>query len=231
MKYNKLFFGAVVLFMFMNVNDFFSQETRVIDNKGTISTVNNNNVTTSNTAPTSPVENDIWFHTSTTDPTIVKVFDGTIWRDITEAFSVNQAMILNTTTSKVLPHTTNTFYNLPVGNIASEVMFNNTNFFQIISNGKIEIQKSGLYLISGEISVTNMPSGNTKYILALFINNARRGYLSRGVATLPSTDFWGTTGVIMYRLNAGDIIDIRYVLNAGTSTVNSNFLNIGIKKV
>ena len=42
-----------------------AQVVRVIDNKGTISNVNNNQVTTAATAPTSPVEGDIWFDTTT----------------------------------------------------------------------------------------------------------------------------------------------------------------------
>jgi len=58
-----------------------AQEVRVIDNKGTIASVNNNNVTSSATAPTNPVENDIWYDTSTT-PHVVKIFDGTTWIDL-----------------------------------------------------------------------------------------------------------------------------------------------------
>lgn len=58
-----------------------AQEVRVIDNKGTFKTVNNNNVTTSNTAPTTPIENDIWFDTSTT-PNTIKIYDGSVWKDI-----------------------------------------------------------------------------------------------------------------------------------------------------
>lgn len=42
-----------------------AQEVNVVDNKGTIQTVNNNNVTRNATAPTNPVENDIWFDSTT----------------------------------------------------------------------------------------------------------------------------------------------------------------------
>ena len=51
-----------------------SQVVRVIDNKGTISEVNNNQVTTATTAPISPLENDIWIDTTTNT---VKVWEGT----------------------------------------------------------------------------------------------------------------------------------------------------------
>lgn len=58
-----------------------AQEIRVIDNKGTIKDVRNNNVTTSATAPSDPVENDVWFDTSIT-PNEIKIYDGTTWLDI-----------------------------------------------------------------------------------------------------------------------------------------------------
>ena len=56
-----------------------AQEVRVIDNKGTIKTVNNNQVTTGITAPADPIlEGDVWFDTSAT-PTQTKIYDGSSW--------------------------------------------------------------------------------------------------------------------------------------------------------
>ena len=55
-----------------------AQEVRVIDNKGTIKTVNNNQVTT-DIAPAVPIlEGDVWVDTSAT-PNILKVWDGSSW--------------------------------------------------------------------------------------------------------------------------------------------------------
>ena len=51
-----------------------AQEVRVIDNKGTINTIRNNQVTTATIAPTTPLEGDVWFDTSGTS-TISKIFD------------------------------------------------------------------------------------------------------------------------------------------------------------
>lgn len=157
--------------------------------------------------------------------------DGVNWQLLINTLQKDKGtLILNRESSIQLtpsPNPTNTFYNLPVN--TTHIMDNNPILFQVISNGKIRILQDGFYIISGEISTTNMPSGDTKYILALFINNVRRAYLSRGFASLPSTDYWGTTGVIMYKLNANDVVDIRYVLNA--NSLNSNFLNIGITKL
>lgn len=72
-KFIILTFALVLLSISTN-----AQQVRVIDNKGTIQTVNNNNVTTSTTAPVSPVENDLWFDTSTT-PNTIRVWDGSSW--------------------------------------------------------------------------------------------------------------------------------------------------------
>lgn len=55
-----------------------AQEIMVINNKGTIATVNNNTVTTANVAPTNPVEDDLWFNTTTT-PNTISVWNGTAW--------------------------------------------------------------------------------------------------------------------------------------------------------
>ena len=54
-----------------------AQEVRVIDNKGTIKTINNNQVTTG-TAPAVPLEGDVWFDTNFS-PTQTKIYDGSSW--------------------------------------------------------------------------------------------------------------------------------------------------------
>jgi hypothetical protein len=55
-----------------------AQEVRVIDNKGTIKKINNNQVTTATTAPTDPLEGDVWFDTNFS-PTQTKIYDGGNW--------------------------------------------------------------------------------------------------------------------------------------------------------
>ncbi len=74
----KLFLTTFALVLSLKTS---AQEVDVVDNKGTIVQVNNNNVTTSATAPTGPVENDIWFDTSTT-PNEIKIYDGITWLDL-----------------------------------------------------------------------------------------------------------------------------------------------------
>ncbi len=62
-----------------------AQEVRVIDNKGTLETIRNNQVTTANTAPTNPLEGDVWFDTSGTTR-VTKTYNGTQW--ISESVNV-----------------------------------------------------------------------------------------------------------------------------------------------
>mgnify|MGYP006143237303 CR=1 FL=1 len=77
-----------------------------------------------------------------------------------------------------------------------------------------------------------MPAGDTKYILALFIDGQRKGYLSRGFIRLQVQAFWGTTGIIMYRVEKDDVITIEYVIKLGANVVlNGNYINIGITKL
>ena len=60
-----------------------AQEIRVIDNKGTINTARNNQVTTSDTEPANPLENDVWFDTTAGTNVITKIWDGNAtWKSI-----------------------------------------------------------------------------------------------------------------------------------------------------
>jgi hypothetical protein len=79
---------AITLFTLSFAN---AQKVRVIDNKGTISKVRNNNVYTTDTNPnilsTIALENDIWIDTSTTLNNS-KIWDGTQWVKIETGPSV-----------------------------------------------------------------------------------------------------------------------------------------------
>ncbi|WBX78003.1 hypothetical protein PG911_07035 [Tenacibaculum ovolyticum] len=219
-----LLFSIIITCLSLN-----AQEVRVVDNKGTIKYVNNNKVTTSNTAPLSPLENDIWFDTNNT-PTLTKIWDDIDgWKMLIAPSTESKTVILNRNSSTNLNTGTNTFYDLPLN--TPQIQFINTSYYSVVENSEIKVLHDGNYLISGEISVTNMPSGDTKFILGVFINGIRRGYLSRGFTSFPSQDYWGTTGTLMYALNQNDLVNVRYVINAGGTTLNSNLLNIGITKL
>ncbi|MEE2802711.1 MAG: hypothetical protein VX550_11065 [Bacteroidota bacterium] len=162
---------------------------------------------------------------NTTDQSLY-LRNATSWKKLT--VDESKTVILNRNGGS-LPTAINTFYDLPLTN--SHVTTINNDYYTISGTSEITILQQGNYLISGELSTTNMPAGDNKYILAVFINGSRRGYLSRGFASIPSRDFWGTTGTIMFSLNANDVINIRYVLNVNGATLNANFSNIGITKI
>ncbi|WP_417289830.1 hypothetical protein [Corallibacter sp.] len=123
----------------------------------------------------------------------------------------------------------NTYVNFPIG--INDVIVTNTNIFNVTGNGAITINQTGNYLFSASLSTSNMPSGNKKYILALTINNQLVGYLSRGFSSLPNQDYWGTSGNIMYPVNAGDNIKLEYVLNNANTPLSAKFINIGITQL
>lgn len=78
---NKLILIFFVFIFSKNIN---SQEVRVINNKGTITSVNNNTVT-SGAEPTLPLESDIWFDTANS---LIKVRDGVgNWLNLSSASS------------------------------------------------------------------------------------------------------------------------------------------------
>ena len=103
---------------------------------------------------------------------------------------------------------------------------------------QIEILKAGNYLISAELSVNNMPAGDTEYELAILINGDIAGYLSQGYASIPIPNDpgdemgIGITGALMYVLAADDTINIQYILAPNTPQLfNASFLKIGITKL
>tara|TARA_B110001469_G_scaffold88358_1_gene83836 strand:+ start:143 stop:841 length:699 start_codon:yes stop_codon:yes gene_type:complete len=216
-----------------------AQEIRVIDNKGTINTARNNQVTTSDTEPANPLENDVWFDNTDATNVITKIWDGNAtWKSIEIE---SKTLILNRFLAP-LPTNEDQFFPLPLR--TTDIVNDNDTYYEVTNlplappgaapvGCQITILEAGNYLISGEISTNAMPAGDTKYILALFINGQRKGYLSRGFIRLQVQAFWGTTGIIMYRVEKDDIITIEYVINLGATdpTLNANFLNIGITKL
>jgi hypothetical protein len=68
----------LILLVLVTCNVTNAQEIRVIDNKGTLEIIRNNQVTTADVAPTNPLEGDVWFDTSG-NTRVTKTYDGTQW--------------------------------------------------------------------------------------------------------------------------------------------------------
>lgn len=211
-----------------------AQEIRVIDNKGTINNFRNNQLTNSVIEPANPLENDVWFNSL-----ITKIWDGTAWKSM---LSKSKTLILNnedgtpvTGTDRVTP------LDLPL-TVLDTLTINSTYYTvtNILGPGvgvQIEILKAGNYLISAELSVDNMPAGDTEYELAILINDVIAGYLSQGYASIPIPNDpedemgIGVTGALMYVLAAEDTINIKYILDTNVNNLEAPFLKIGITKL
>ena len=162
------------------------------------------------------------------DQKVAKIYDGTTWQ-VMSTPSRGSIILNRNGGSGILTTANNTYFDMPIN--ASHIQANEGGLFTVIGTGEIEVAQDGLYALSASLSSSNMPAGNTKYILAARRNGTLIGYLSRGFVTLPSRDYWGTSGTISYALNAGDRINFQYVINAGGSSLNAVFTNASITKL
>ena len=105
-KKNLITFSNLLGFIFCALifaTEINAQEFRVIDNKGTFITVNNNSVTTSTTEPVNPIENDVWFDSSVT-PNVASIWDGNEWLLLAPETATDETVttfIQNTTTGEI----------------------------------------------------------------------------------------------------------------------------------
>ena len=185
-------------------------------NEGTTTVLNN----------TTGVEAGVLAYDS--DLKVVKVHDGTTWQAMS-APSRGSIILNRNGGSGILTTANNTYFDMPI--TTSHIQANEVSLFTVVGTGKIRIEQDGIYALSASLSTSNMPLGNTKYILAARRGNSLIGYLSRGSVTLPSQDYWGTSGTITYALNAGEVINFQYVINAGGSSLNAVFTNVSITKL
>lgn len=156
-------------------------------------------------------------------------FEGTNWvapSNTSKTLVLNRA---NNGNNDLITNRNNQYFDFPIN--ASHELNNTGGIFQTLGNGRIRVNQAGTYFMSAAFSVRDMPSGDTKYIIGLFINGALRGYLSRGFASLPNRDWWGTSGTIVYPLNANDEVRFRYVVNNNGRPLDAVFINIGITQL
>ncbi|MBF4983938.1 hypothetical protein FNJ87_06175 [Nonlabens mediterrranea] len=171
-----------------------------------------------------PLEGSIIFNTT---ESALYMFNNGSWKSTKN----NSSVVLNRNFagSETIP-SNGTFNNLPIGASTSEIVDADTTNFTINGDGSVTVLKNGVYQISGGISIRNMSAGTHKYILAAFINGSRSGYLSRGYTTLPSSDYWGTSGTATLKLSANQTITVEFWLNSG-AIEELDFCNISIVKL
>jgi len=157
------------------------------------------------------------------------VYENGSWSSQTNTTLVINKSYPSSNTALSAPN--DTYVDFPIG--ASDVVVNNVNTYEVTGNGTIKIKESGNYWFSAALSTSNMPSGNKKYIIALDVNGALVAYLSRGFSSVPgsSGDYWGTSGNVMYPIDANDVVTVKYVLNNADHALQARFVNIGISRL
>lgn len=202
----KLVFITSVLALFsFSAN---AQEVRVIDNKGTIQTVNNNAVTTSTTAPTNPVENDVWFDTTNSQIKIYDTVDG--WKLISSTIASQNIYTAN-------------------GDLTSNRTLNGTNSFGLTLQNLNYLQ---LFSNSTQISTTAGPielSASSTMQLTAPSNIILQSPTEFNSSLLDINNSAGTSGQILTSTGTGvDWIDNpalnNWLITGNTGTTNANFL-------
>ncbi|TXD85217.1 hypothetical protein ESY86_01345 [Subsaximicrobium wynnwilliamsii] len=126
-----------------------------------------------------------------------------------------------------------TFVNVPLGGTASQVQERDSDYFTVVSDGKIRVLQSGSYLINVSWSVQNLRGGTRKYKLAVFNNSVEIGTLASGFSSTPGSgnEYFGKAGVFQYQFAANDEIEIRYSVDNGGTTLTADLFHIGIVKL
>ncbi|MQP24257.1 hypothetical protein GFJ94_04165 [Flavobacterium sp. LMO8] len=175
----------------------------------------------------SPLDGSMIYNT-TEDAMYVKTNIG--WKSM---FYVNNDIILLnkefTPGNNVLATSNNTYFDIPIN--ASSIIQTDPTTFSVIGDGTIQILKTGVYSIVSGLSTSNLPPGNIKHIIAVYVNGVLYNYLARGIVNNITTDEFGFSGSTGITANTGDIIKIRYVLNNNGTPLDAKFINIGVTRL
>jgi hypothetical protein len=157
------------------------------------------------------------------------------WQSLCEAES-SKIVTLYRDANGVTVQGNSSYNNFPLG--SDQVQEIDTDYFEVVNNGKIKVLQAGTYLINASWEVTNLKGGAIrKFILAVVVQGTLRGYLNRGTTEIDGdasfTDNFGVSGAFQYTSAANDVIDIQYWINNGSSNndLNGGFMHIGIIKL
>jgi hypothetical protein len=179
----------------------------------------------------SPAEG-LTIYNTTTESLEVFELSSTSWKRLTsESEGTPSLTMYRNFSGASIPTTSNTsvFDQFPLG--TSNVSDINTDYFEVVSNGKIRILKAGSYLINASWATRDLEAGNTKYIFAIFKNGTRTGYMTRGFVSLDTDDYFGASGTFQHVFAENDVVDIAYFIGNSDSTVSGDLMHIGIVKL
>jgi len=161
---------SIIVCFLIGLSNAYAQEVMVVDQKGTKNIVNNNSVTTALTAPTTPVEGDVWLDTTTNT---TKIWDATAmeWKQINTWLGY-----------KTIHHMVGTTLAI------TDVLHNNTDI-HIESTGEVSLASTAVN------DGTNFYITNTTGIArALSFTGFAGAFLRNGGAV---TDVKGGTGLVL----------------------------------
>lgn len=157
-KLKNVFFFIILLCFNQNT---YNQEFKVIDNKGTIITLNKNKVSISNTSPSESVEGDVWFDNTDSANIVTKIYDGTTWQLVNTKVNLLQdadgdttiKVEQNTDEDIIRFNTGNTNTNRKILRIDNPGLFSGTN----TNSAVFGLEANGSNLFDGRLRIT---SGN-----------------------------------------------------------------------
>ncbi len=158
------------------------------------------------------------------------VYTNAGWKNV--SITVNASIVLNkayASGNNAVANSDNNYVKFPL--VTADVQTNTPAVFEVTSAGTIKVKESGIFLVNAGFSISNLPSGNIKYIIGIYRGSNLIGYLSRGVSGLTATDEWGTSGTSVITANANDLISLQYVINNGGVPLDAIFFNIGMTKI
>ncbi|MCG8827775.1 hypothetical protein G1J88_05150 [Tenacibaculum dicentrarchi] len=135
-----------------------AQQFKVVDNKGTINTVNNNTVTSATTAPLNPLEGDIWIDTNSPND-VINIYDALptpVWKQFSNQNIYTENGTITTDRDVNGNGKSLRFYGLGSFHIYDvfDVQLNSTAYFQINSPVSLALTSANISL-RGNITADN----------------------------------------------------------------------------
>lgn len=153
------------------------------------------------------------------------IYNSLGWKSMTET---DNATLVCKKKGGSLAVSSGIYYNLPLNN--SNVSSQNSVTYEIISDGKIRIKENGIYMVSAQLAVSNLPSGTKKYALELYKNNLPVAIFNKNESVQSNKDYWGTTGMVTMNFSIGDVVDLKYLID-NNSALDLVFASFSFVKI
>ena len=198
-----------------------AQIVKAIDNKGSFVDVHNNQVTTSLTAPASPLEADTWIDTTTNT---VKIWNGLDWvvivsPDVGATAKITNSGLVNFNSSTTMSD--KALGTLTFNEFISDVSIDGTGFL-INTAGTYQVNYSAVIGATGE-RTTTISQINAGGVLGGYGSSYVRNWSTVNQAVISSTS--------VFQLNAGDTVRLQarregIITNAANTNIGQAQLEI-----